>query len=189
MRLHSPKMPRYALLRRLGSELCWRERISPSAQPKTLLRRCVERGAQPNKLSVIRNGWDPTAFPVQPPRPIPVGPLTLGFFGTIGEWLDFKALEACKSIPDVTIRLIGPNSCGYVSPHPRIILRPQVEYAALANAVSDVDVLLLPFRVTELTRAVDPVKLYEYIALGRPILAVGTRSCNNSQALLRSMME
>ena len=43
--------------------------------------------------------------------------------------------------------------------------------AALAQAVRDVDILLLPFQVTELTRAVDPVKLYEYIALGRPVLA------------------
>jgi hypothetical protein len=30
---------------------------------------------------------------------------------------------------------------------------------------------MLPFRVDELTRAVDPVKLYEYVALGKPILA------------------
>lgn len=30
--------------------------------------------------------------------------------------------------------------------------------------------MILPFRDTPLTRAVDPVKMYEYIALGKPIL-------------------
>ena len=111
---------------------------------------------------------------MQPPRPIPAtGPLTLGFFGSIAEWLDFAALEALISaLPEVTIRLIGPNLCGYVSPHPRLVVEPPVQHAALAHAVRDVDVLLLPFEVTELTCAIDPVKLYEYIALGRPVLAV-----------------
>jgi hypothetical protein len=33
------------------------------------------------------------------------------------------------------------------------------------------DVLLIPFRVTELTRAVNPIKLYEYCAAGKPIVA------------------
>jgi len=141
---------------------------------ETLLRRCAERGACLDKLSIVHNGWDPRAFPVQPSRPLPMsGPLVLGFFGTIGEWIDFATLEALVStFPEMAIRLIGPNPSGYVSPHPRLVVQPPVEYAALAHAVRDVDVLLLPFQVTELTRAVDPVKLYEYIALGRPILAV-----------------
>ncbi len=139
-----------------------------------LLDRCAERGASRDRLSVVRNGWDPIAFPVQPSRAVPAaGPLTLGFFGTLGEWLDFATLETLvRTFPELTIRLIGPNPSGYASPHPRLVLEPQVEHASLAQAVRDVDALLLPFRVTELTRAIDPVKLYEYVALGRPILAV-----------------
>jgi teichuronic acid biosynthesis glycosyltransferase TuaH len=139
-----------------------------------LLDRCAERGASRDKLSVVRNGWDPIAFPVQPSRPVPAsGPLTLGFFGTLGEWLDFASLETLvRTFPELTIRLIGPNVSGYASTHPRLVMEPPVEHASLAQAVHDVDVLLLPFRVTELTRAIDPVKLYEYVALGRPILAV-----------------
>jgi glycosyltransferase involved in cell wall biosynthesis len=140
---------------------------------ETLRRRCAERGARPEQLAVVPNGWDPGAFPIEPPRPIPAtGPLVLGYFGAIAEWLDFAALEALVStLPEVTVRLIGPNLCGYVSPHSRLVLDPPVEHGALPQAVRDVDVLLLPFQVTELTRAVDPVKLYEYIALGRPVLA------------------
>ena len=141
---------------------------------ETLLQRLIARGANADKLRVIANGWDPSAFPLQSSRPLPPeGPLALGYFGAIGEWLDFESIEALTTaLPEVTIRLIGPNLCGYVSPHARLTLEPPVEHAGLADKVGDLDVLLLPFRVTELTRAVDPVKLYEYIALGRPILAM-----------------
>jgi hypothetical protein len=33
------------------------------------------------------------------------------------------------------------------------------------------DVLLIPFHVTDLTHAVNPIKLYEYCATGKPIVA------------------
>jgi hypothetical protein len=50
-------------------------------------------------------------------------------------------------------------------------VEPPVRHAELARVATSAHALLLPFRVDELTRAVDPVKLYEYVALGKPILA------------------
>lgn len=140
----------------------------------TLAARCVDRGARPERVTVVPNGWDPRAFPVEAARALPAsGPLVLGYFGTLGEWLDFELLATIvRACPDVTLRLLGPNECGYAAPHPRIVVLPPVAHEALAAAVADCDALLLPFRVNELTRAVDPVKLYEYIALGKPVLAV-----------------
>jgi teichuronic acid biosynthesis glycosyltransferase TuaH len=134
---------------------------------------CMARGAAEEKVLEIPNGWDGAAFPVQASRPFPAeGPVTLAYFGTLDAWLDIAALEASvRAAPGLTLRLIGPNAGGHVPAHPRIVIRPPVPHAALADAVADVDAFMLPFRVTELTRAVDPVKLYEYIALGRPILS------------------
>jgi len=140
----------------------------------TLAERCVARGAPPGRTAVVRNGWNPAAFPVLPARtPAGFGPLRLGYFGTLGDWLDFALLEAVvRACPDVTIRLVGPNEGGYVSPHPRLVVLPPVAHADLAAAVADCDAMLLPFRVDDLIRAVDPVKVYEYIALGKPVVAV-----------------
>ena len=129
-------------------------------------------GALRQKVVWIANGWDSRAFPVAPSRPLPAsGPLTLAYFGTIDAWLDFRSLEdVVRTCPEVTVRLIGPNACGYAPPDPRIVVRHPVPHATLATAVEDCDAFLLPFQVNDLTRAVDPVKLYEYIALGRPVL-------------------
>jgi hypothetical protein len=54
---------------------------------------------------------------------------------------------------------------------PRVRIDPPLAHDRLGVAAARGDALLLPFRVDELTRAVDPVKLYEYIALGKPILS------------------
>jgi hypothetical protein len=66
--------------------------------------------------------------------------------------------------------MIGPVE-GTAPALPRLVVEPPWPHEALAAAVADAHALLLPFRVDALTRAVDPVKLYEYIALGKPILA------------------
>jgi glycosyltransferase involved in cell wall biosynthesis len=134
---------------------------------------CIARGASEEKTIEVPNGWDARAFPVQPSRSLPAsGPMTIAYFGTVDTWLDLAALEAAvRDSPELTIRLIGPNECRYVPSHPRIVLSSPVQHAKLAAAVADADAFVLPFQLTDLTRGVDPVKLYEYIALGRPVLS------------------
>lgn len=145
------------------------------ASTATLAARCVERGAVRARVTVVRNGWDRAAFPVEPSRALPTaGALTLGYFGTIGDWLDIAALENIVArCPEALIRLIGPNATGYAGSARRIRVEAPLPHAQLAAAVADCDAMLLPFRVDDLTRGVDPVKLYEYIALGRPIACIG----------------
>ena len=137
-----------------------------------LAARMRERTA-PRALVVVRNGWDPQAFPVQPSSPLPRhGPLSLAYFGTVAAWLDFDALHALvRDDNRVSVRLIGPLDGVGADDLAGLVRVPPVEHSRLAQAVAGADALLLPFRVDDLTRAVDPVKLYEYVALGKPILA------------------
>jgi hypothetical protein len=141
------------------------------ASSDALRDRCVERGAAAARVRVIGNGWDAGAFPVAPSRALPgSGPLTLTYFGTIDKWLDLGALTAMlDAAPFASLELIGPNASGLVAPHPRMRLRPPVAHGELRAAVAGSDAFILPFTVDELIRAVDPVKLYEYVALGKPI--------------------
>jgi teichuronic acid biosynthesis glycosyltransferase TuaH len=134
---------------------------------------CIARGAEQNKLTLIPNGWDAQTFPVRPTHELPAsGPLALAYFGTIDRWLDHTALEeTLRACPEVSIRLIGPNASGYVSPDARMAIEPPIPHAVLAASIATSDMMLLPFVVTDLIRAVDPVKLYEYVALGKPILS------------------
>jgi glycosyltransferase involved in cell wall biosynthesis len=47
-------------------------------------------------------------------------------------------------------------------------LRPQAEVPAY---VAHADVCLVPFKVDKLVRAVSPLKVYEYLAMGKPVVA------------------
>ena len=138
-----------------------------------LAARAASRGAPPGRTTVIPNGWDDAAFPIAVSRALPHGgPLELVYFGTLAPWLDAAALRAvAAAMPDVTLRLIGPGDGGELRDVKGIRIEPPIEHARLAHATASAHALMLPFRVDELTRAVDPVKLYEYIALGKPIVA------------------
>jgi len=138
-----------------------------------LAERASARGAAAARTVVVPNGWDPQAFPIRTSSALPrEGRLELAYFGTIASWIDFDALLAVtRACPHVSVRMIGPRDQGVPSRLPGLVLEPPVEHHALAQAVEGAHALLVPFRVNALTRAVDPVKLYEYIALGKPILA------------------
>lgn len=138
-----------------------------------LAARVVGRGAARARTVTVPNGWDEQAFPVAASSALPRdGPIELVYFGTIARWLDVGALRTLATqCPDVSIRLIGPADSLEACDVTGIRIEPPVEHRRLAHIASSAHALLLPFRVDELTRAVDPVKLYEYVALGKPIVS------------------
>jgi hypothetical protein len=138
-----------------------------------LAHRAIVRGAPRTRTLTVPNGWDDAAFPVRASSVLPrTGAVELLYFGTIAPWLDFDALGVlAEGCPAVSIRLVGPRDGVAPAPIPRMRIEPPVSHGELAGVAASADALMLPFRVDELTRAVDPVKLYEYVALGKPILA------------------
>lgn len=97
----------------------------------------------------------------------------LGYVGTIGHWFDWPlALRLAKEYPTMHIRLIGPAYVLPEDPLPKNIslLMPCDNVAALA-AMQEFSVGLIPFRKIDLTAYVDPIKYYEYLALGLPVIS------------------
>jgi hypothetical protein len=137
----------------------------------TLLR---SRGFTPGRMEIVRNAScvAPAAAP-SPPRPrAPGDPLRAAYFGTVSSWLDFDALRAAlDAVPQLTIDLVGPQEVG-VPRHARLRVRPSVPHERLAALAAEADVLLAPFRRTPLIDAVDPVKMYEYVAFGRDVVCL-----------------
>lgn len=99
--------------------------------------------------------------------------LKIGYFGTIAEWFDFSLLlKSLERFSNLEYDLWGPVS-GIAPPeHPRIKLKGVVEHNKLWEKVKDVDVLIMPFKINDIIEDVDPVKLYEYISMGKTIISV-----------------
>lgn len=98
--------------------------------------------------------------------------INLTYIGTIGEWIDFNSLiKVLDNFPNVTFTMIGPVDVK-VPEHSRINFIGVVRHNELVHYASKAHALIMPFKLTELVRAVDPVKIYEYIYFNKPILAI-----------------
>ena len=100
-------------------------------------------------------------------------PLVIGYLGTIGHWFDWELVVAlANSHPETIFRLIGPM---YVRPPiplpPNVRPEPALPHPEALRAICQFDVGLIPFKKDTLTASVDPIKYYEYRALGLPMLS------------------
>ena len=128
---------------------------------------------------VVPNGVDPELW--QDPGPSPgwatLLPRPLAVYaGSVDSRLDTDAILALsRSGSGVHVALVGPvmepSAVADLVGVPGVDLlgnRPHGEVAALLAAA---DVALLLHRETPLTRSMDPLKLYEYLAAGLPVVA------------------
>jgi glycosyltransferase involved in cell wall biosynthesis len=139
----------------------------------------VRRKSTTRPVTLIRNGVDSEAYrrPTPRPRDLPDGPIAL-YLGTIHP--DRIDVDLCEGTARAlggagTLVLVGPNLLGseatarlrdagarLLGPRPRDAVIGYLQHA---------DVLLVPHVVTEFTDSLDPLKLYEYQAVGRPVVA------------------
>jgi glycosyltransferase involved in cell wall biosynthesis len=92
--------------------------------------------------------------------------------------LDLDLLEGvARARPGWSIALVGPVGAG--DPHtdvsvlerlPNVHLLGSRPYAALPDVLRGADVALVPYAINELTRSVFPMKVYEYLAAGLPVV-------------------
>ena len=119
---------------------------------------------------LLRNGCD--AETAQPPQAAGRKErYRIGYIGTIAEWFDWTAVtESLRQIPSITYELWGPV-CTHLPESARIHAGGVIEHEEIRAAAESTDCLIMPFVINDITLAVDPVKLYEYIGCGKCIVA------------------
>jgi teichuronic acid biosynthesis glycosyltransferase TuaH len=92
------------------------------------------------------------------------------YTGTISAWFDFSILlSSLAEFRGINYILIGPREVEIPS-HERIHGYDQVDHDHIQYYLRLADALVMPFIVNELIRSVNPVKLYEYICSGKPVI-------------------
>ena len=97
----------------------------------------------------------------------------LGYVGTIGHWFDWALVFGlAQANPSMCIRLIGPAYMPPPANLPKNIeLLPACDHVTAIRFMQEFSVGLIPFKQNDLTASVDPIKFYEYRALGLPVLS------------------
>lgn len=99
--------------------------------------------------------------------------INVTYIGTISEWFDFDLLINCLNKYDnVSFNLYGPTDVK-IPKHANIIWHGPIEYKQIKTVMSLADALMMPFKLNELVKAVNPVKLYEYIMMNKPVISIG----------------
>ncbi len=100
------------------------------------------------------------------------GPV-LGFVGLIQDWVDTDAIAyLAEKRPDWTFVIIGKSLVDVSHLNkPNVRLLGRKAYAELPPYMKRFDVGLIPFRLNELTRNVNPIKLREYFSAGLPVVS------------------
>lgn len=108
----------------------------------------------------------------------------IGYHGTISEWFDAELVCRLAELhPEYSILIVGPVRHGLekFKRHPNITLVGAKKYEVIPKYMAYMDVCLIPFKINKLTLAVNPVKLYEYLAAGKPVVSTALPEvCNNA---------
>ena len=99
-------------------------------------------------------------------------------------------LELARAFPDGRVLLIGPNmlpeqTTRKLQAQPNLELRGAVAYAQIPRAMSEFDVCVVPHVETSFTESLNPIKLWEYLAAGKPIVSTDVAGFRDYPALCR----
>jgi glycosyltransferase involved in cell wall biosynthesis len=125
----------------------------------------------------LPNGVDGAFFEDRAEEPRVLGPYPrprVIFAGTLAFWVDMKLVsKAALACPEASFLLAGPmRDDRFVKGLPKNVrylgVRPYSEIPAI---LQHCDVGIIPFRKSPLTDAANPVKLFEYLASGLPVVS------------------
>ncbi len=97
----------------------------------------------------------------------------IGYIGTLSGWFDWELLTyLAKNNPNCDFILIGPLLSKSIKNLPtNIFIKPPLEHKSAMKELSNFDAGIIPFKKNILTESVDPIKYYEYRALGLPVIS------------------
>ena len=105
------------------------------------------------------------------------GPI-IGFIGGLADWVNFDLLlDVANRYSDASIVLIGRRTPDVKGLEPlkrqsNVHFLGHKEHKLLPSYLKQFTVCLIPYVINDRLLAVDPIKLREYLALGKPVVSV-----------------
>lgn len=98
--------------------------------------------------------------------------IKIGYVGAIADWFDVELIrDVARARSDCEFHFCGNISSDgpeTLNNEANITMYGEIPYEQVPAFLSQMDVLIIPFRIVPIIRACDPVKFYEYSALGIP---------------------
>lgn len=120
-------------------------------------RTCADASRRPVDLATV-------------PRPL------VGYIGSVAGWLDYELIVAvARLLPEVSFVFVGPaeheGRVQQLCRSPNIFWLGKKPYDTVPGYVNAFDVCTIPFRRGAIAETTNPVKVFEYFALGKAVVS------------------
>lgn len=137
------------------------------------------------KITVINNGVDMDTFALNNVNDTEKGTLVkdnnrkkVAYIGTVSDWVNIPMIyKLAQEMTDVDFYIVGPldrhiNMDEYSNLDNMFFTGPR-PYYTIPALIKQMDIMIMPFILNEVVESVNPVKIYEYLAMGKPVIATG----------------
>lgn len=122
-------------------------------------------------------------------KPLLDGRIIVGYHGALAKWIDYDLLRMIANHGRYRLLLIGHEHDDSfmksgLKDHPGVSFLGGKSYFELNRYALYYDVAIMPFKKTSLTDAVSPVKIFEYMAAGKPVITTDLHECRKYRSCL-----
>lgn len=119
--------------------------------------------------NAVEEDFVSAAYERQPAR----DPRIIGYFGHLSDaWFDWPSfLNVARLCPEMRFEVIGHSAPSGLNPPPNVTLLGAKPWSELHQYAARWSAAVIPFRMGKLADGVDPIKIYEYLALGLPVVS------------------
>ena len=117
------------------------------------------------------------------------GKINVCYYGALASWFDYELIKKIDATDKYNIILIGIKYDGSfdasgIEGLKNVHFIGPKEYHILKYYAAKMDILTIPFVINSITQATSPLKLFEYMALHKPIVTTAMQECKNYESVM-----
>lgn len=109
------------------------------------------------------------------------------YYGALAKWFDYDLIKKVAATNKYSVVLFGikydESYDENLSNEENIYFLGSRHYNILKNYAAKCDILIIPFLINSITRATSPVKVFEYMALHKPIVTTDMNECRKYESI------
>ncbi len=110
------------------------------------------------------------------------------YYGALAKWFDYDLIKKIAATGRYSVVLFGikydESYDENLADEENIYFLGPRDYKVLKNYAKKCDILTIPFKINDITRATSPVKVFEYMALHKPIVTTDMNECRKYESIL-----
>ena len=151
-----------------------------------------------NNMIMLNNGvdydhWNIQRENIECPEDIKdimaLGKIVVGYHGALAQWIDYDLLKRIAQDKRYVLMLIGFEHDGNLKKsgileYDNVYYLGAKNYQELNVYCAYYDIAILPFVINNITLSVSPVKIFEYMAAGKPVVTYALPECKKYASCL-----